>query len=82
MVPKYKININYVFLCLFIMYSTLLWGLECVCLFCYNQSINCFQFCRSLSLAAVVLGFCGWCLVWGIFVVSGGLVLFVLRGFF
>lgn len=67
MVPKYKININYVFLCLFIMYSSLLWGLGCVCLFYHNQSINCFHLCRTLLLATMVLGFCEQCLVWGIF---------------
>lgn len=67
MVPKYKININYVFLCLFIMYCSLLWDLGCVCLFYHNQSINHFHLCRSLLLAPMVFGFCAGCLVWGIF---------------
>lgn len=67
MVPKHKININYIFLCIFIMYSSLLWGLGCVCLFYYNQSINHFHLCRSLLLSPMVLWLCGRCLLWGIF---------------
>lgn len=79
MAPKYKININYAFLCLFIMYSSLLWGLGCVCLFYYNQSINHSHLCRSLLLVPVVLGFCGGCFVClGYFFVVSGLFVLML----
>lgn len=59
MVPKYKTDINYVFLCLFIMYSSsLLWGLGGVFIyFYYNQSIN-------QKLQKSVTSSCGVAVLW------------------